>query len=164
MYLAGLIQSWGVLHLQSGGWYIDCDGGFCPAEEETMKKNIDQEEKRLGSSDLPTTTTDLATPDQDATADLSHMNEKEKAKALRQMKRAAKKAKARRVIEEQKKAEKVAKADLVANMKAMAAEVVATIKATGKAPAALQSIGGPGLDDTQISSTSPSRVLQKRDS
>jgi len=92
------------------------------------------------------------------------MNEKEKVKVLRQMKKAAEKAEAWRIIEEQKKAEKAAKSGLVANVKAMATEAVATIKATNKAPAALYGIGGSGLDDTQISSTSPSRVLRKRDS
>lgn len=164
MYSAGLIRSWGALHLKSGGWYIDCGGGFCSAEEDSLKKKIDGAEKGVVVSDTPAATDDQTTLEQDEAVDLSHMAEKDKAKALKKMKRAAEKAEARRAIEEKKKIEKASKASLLADVKALAADAVATIKATGKAPATFRGLGGSGTEDTQTSSASPSRILRKRDS
>ena len=164
MYSTGLIRSWGVLHLNSGCWYIDCGGGFCHVEEESKMKAIERAEKGLGGSDYPTPNHDHIVLDDDVVVDLSHMNEKDKVKAVKQMQRAAEKVEARKVREEQKKAKKASKAGLLANVKAIAAEAVATIKATGKAPQNLQGIVASGGEGTQTSSASPSQGIRKRDS
>lgn len=163
MYSAGAVRSWGPQHLKSGGWYIDCGGGFCPADEDATKKAIDQREKGLGGSSSQPPSGNQSNCEADDVVDLSHLTDKEKAKAERKIQRATERAEAKRVLDEQKRADKALKADLVANVKARAAEAVASIKATGKAPKSLHVVGASTFDDTQTSSASPSQGHRKRD-
>jgi hypothetical protein len=93
------IRAWSVPHLKFGCWYLNCTKGFCPKDEEDLKKSIDV---TGGTIDL-TAAADAEDPQED---DLEHLDEKEKKKAIARLEKEVEKARKKKERQEEKAAEK----------------------------------------------------------
>ena len=80
---------WTPPHLKAGSWYLDCGKGFCPEEEEELKNTLDAADI---ASDSAAAALEDGNVDED---DLSHLNAKDKKKALAQKKADAEKSRKR---------------------------------------------------------------------
>jgi hypothetical protein len=98
MYSVGQIRSWLLPHLKIGCWYIDCNKGFYPKEEEELKAEIDAEDSASGSAPA----TEEANKDNDDDGELANMSVKERKKEI--ARRALGKEKEKKKKEKAKKA------------------------------------------------------------
>jgi hypothetical protein len=81
MFTHAQIRAWSAPHLKSGCWYLDCAKGFCPEEEEDLKKSID----------MSSSTIDLTVAEDPPEDEPEQLNDKEKKKKDKENERARKK-------------------------------------------------------------------------
>jgi hypothetical protein len=160
IYTPGQIQSWSILHLNDGCWYLDCAKNFCPSEEEAIKASHDRSEVSGVVGATTQSTVDLSDEDMD-TAGGSGLTEKEQMKILAKRAREAEKEERRK---DKKARRAVGKAEKTAEL-AIAKAKEAAAKATALGSAKSGTFGGSpstvGVSPT--SSDSFSRLHLKRD-
>jgi hypothetical protein len=91
MFSQGQLRMWTLPHLKAGSWYLDCGRGFCPEEEEELKKKLDAADIASGST-VGVLLEGTGNVDE---LDLLQMNEKDKKKVIAQRMADAEKAKKR---------------------------------------------------------------------
>ncbi len=81
MYTVLQIQSWSIIHLNDGSWYLDCGKSFCSIENESIKASHDKSEVTGVVGGITQTIIDLSDEDKD-TIGGSTLTDKEQIKIL----------------------------------------------------------------------------------